>query len=175
MHYGACMKTHIRPLPVSVILTSILAMGATGIGAFPAQAADSSTTIVFRSAISPSTKIGGTIGNIEYGVLVYKGLVTWRGESIEIERIVNFRYTNGDGPASVLITLLWPDGSRLAMDGSGFVNADAGHSDVFIALNVFGATGRWKGYRGIARQDCIRRGGVEAKSACTFVVKVNAG
>lgn len=140
-----------------------------------AQAADDSATIVLKSVLVPSSKISNEIAGTQYGSVLYTGVASWAGDSVQIERLVTFRYTRGSGPASGFLTLTWPDGSRLALEGSGFVNASPNLSEIFVAFNVFGSTGRWKGYVGIGRQDCTRRGGVEAKGACTYVVKVHKG
>jgi hypothetical protein len=139
--------------------------------------ADSPTsTIVLRTILNPSTsKITNTIGNTQYGALLYTGVADWQGQTVQLERMLNFRYTNGDGPAGGFLTLTWPDGSQIAMEGGGFVNSSTDLSEVFVSFRVFGASGRWQGYQGIGRQDCTRRGGVESKASCTYVVKVHPG
>ncbi len=162
----------LRTRILASIAMVVVSMAAPSVSALADQGTD---VIVLKTVTTPSTRIASTIGDTEYGAVLYSGVASWQGETVQIERRVTFRYTKGTGPAGGFLTLVWPDGSQIAMEGGGYVNAGPEFSDIFVVFNVFAASGRWKGYTGIARQDCTRRGGVEAKSACTYVVKVHKG
>lgn len=154
---------------ISLLTLTIFALGL----APSARAVDTATTIQFKTVVSPSTRITSTIGNTEYGVMLFTGTGTWNGETIKIERRLSFRYTDGSGPAGGFLTLIWPDGSQIAMEGGGFTNAGPQFSDILVSLNVFAASGRWKGYTGVGRQDCTRKGGVEVATYCSYTVIVH--
>ena len=47
------------------------------------------------------------------------------------------------------------------------------HSTIYVAFNSFGVTGRWKGYQGIGRQDCIRHGYVNVPATCTYTISMH--
>mgnify|MGYP003346099296 CR=1 FL=1 len=64
-------------------------------------------------------------------------------------------------------------GLRIAMDGGGFTEAGPTHSTIYVAFNSFGVTGRWKGYQGIGRQDCIRHGYVNVPATCTYTISMH--
>ena len=144
-----------------------------GVIAPAAQAADNGTTIRFTTVLTPGTSISSKIGSTEYGLMLFTGTATWKGESIQVERRLSYRYTKGDGPAGGFLTLIWPDGSTIAMDGGGFTEAGPTHSTIYVAFNSFGVTGRWKGYQGIGRQDCIRHGYVNVPATCTYTISMH--
>ena len=83
-----------RALPALVALLLGL-----GVMAPAAQAADNGTTIRFTTVLTPGTSISSKIGSTEYGLMLFTGTATWKGESIQVERRLSYRYTKGDGPA----------------------------------------------------------------------------
>jgi hypothetical protein len=161
-----------RSLPA--LFLGLTALLVSGIAAAPAaQAKGTSVTIAFNVVMTPKTELTSSIGNTRYGFILLTGEGSWKGDAVKVERHLSLNYTNGDGPANGFATLIWPDGSQIAMEGSGFTNTGSTFTDIFVSFQVFATTGRWKGYKGIGRQDCVRIGDVETPTTCTYTVKLH--
>ncbi len=152
-------------LPVSA--AGAVTSGAVGLG--------KSTSITFSATLDAGYKDEIAYGRHQYGVTVLTGKTTVRGESVDIERISVYEYTNGSGPITGFLTLTWPDGSRLSMRVGGQTEQTDAGAKIFATLRVFGAKGAWRGYTGMGLMQGIRKGPIGTPVEYEFSIDLQKG
>lgn len=139
-----------RSLLIAMVVALVASLGL----AVPAHAA-TLKTISFKTQLTNTSDETSTYGNRQYGTATFEGSATIGGEQVQVRRDSVINYVSDNGSIGGFVTVTWKDGSRLSMEVSGSTLSYASGASFNASLEVFSATGRWKGYIGHG----IMRGG----------------
>lgn len=91
----------------------------------------------------------GATGKRSYGTVVEHGTATIGGETVRVDLTVQVDYTDGSGPWTGILTITWPDGSKVGatIAGATLATADGG-AQFGSTLGVIGGSGRYAAVTG---------------------------
>jgi hypothetical protein len=90
-----------------------------------------------------------TVGDEQFGVGRIASVVDVDGESVTFEVLVSLEYTDGSGPFTGFVSLLWPNGDAVACQYAGIVVRDAaGDSNWTTDIHVIDGSGSFVGATG---------------------------
>lgn len=98
---------------------------------------------------SRDVSTAGATGNRSYGTVVEHGTATIDGETVRVDITVQVDYTDGSGPWTGILTITWPDGSKVGatMAGATLATTDGG-AQFGSTLGVIGGRGRYAAVTG---------------------------
>jgi quercetin dioxygenase-like cupin family protein len=137
----------------AVIVTTAALVESTAALSTPVDAASTGTVVTtdrFELVVdSRDVTTVGPAGVRSYGTVVEHGTAIIDGETVRVDITVQVDYTEGSGPWTGILTITWPDGSRLGatIAGATLATTDGG-AQFGSTLGVIGGSGRYAAVTG---------------------------
>jgi hypothetical protein len=171
------MTTHrLRPL---AWVTAILSLFVLSIGAAPASAGDRTITreLTFASTFeSVDTELTELPGDVVYGWNHLRGKTRWGSRTAVMDFLGDVDYIDGSGPFGGFVTVIHPNGSKLAMRVTGTATSPPGpgtkDATFTGTIRVIGGSGRFAGATGHGTMSGSRTAALGGKVQLVFEVRV---